>query len=96
MTCDPVRIGIIGAEATLHFRNDRLYGGRRGETDLQEIEIPPHQQGRWRVEQEFINPVRGLEPIKLTDFETGVKYMQFTHSVHQSLASGQIVALPPQ
>lgn len=41
----------------------------------------------WRVEEEFIGAIRGEEPIRLTTFETGVRYMRFTDAIHASLAS---------
>ena len=49
--------------------------------------------GGWRVEEEFINAIRGTEQIKLTDFATGVRYMEFTEAVAKSAASGSPVAL---
>ena len=36
----------------------------------------------------------GLEKIKLTSFEDGVKYMEFTEAVTRSAQAGQIVSLP--
>ena len=51
-------------------------------------------QGDWRVEDEFIGAIRGTETIRLTDFTTGVKYMEFTEAVARSAESGQPVDLP--
>ena len=43
---------------------------------------------------EFIGAIRGTEPIKLTDFNTGYKYMEFTEAVSQSIKTGQHIKLP--
>ncbi len=86
-------IWLFGSEGTLRFADNRLFGGRRGDSALAEIAIPPEDEGRWRVEEEFINAIRGLEKIKLTTFEEGVKYMEFTEAVIRSMAEGRTVAI---
>ena len=53
----------------------------------------PEEEGRWRVEEEFINAIRRLEPVRLTTFADGLKYMQFTEAVATSMATGQTVAV---
>ena len=85
---------VFGSTGTLRFSQDRLYGGQRGDTRLQEIDIPAEQAGAWRVEEEFVNAIRGRETITHTSFEDGVKYMQFTEAVARSMAAGAAVALP--
>lgn len=85
---------LFGSEGTLRFVSDKLYGGRRGETALAEIPVAAEDAGHWRVEQEFVNAIRGLEPVRLTTFEDGVKYMEFTEAVARSAATGNTVALP--
>ena len=61
---------------------------------MQEIDVAPEKEGYWRVEEEFIGAIRGQEEIVLTDFATGVTYMEFTAAVHKSAATGQIVPVP--
>jgi len=57
--------------------------------------LPGRQQGGWRVEEEFISAIRGLEPVTHTSFEDGVRYMEFTtDAVTLSAQSGQTVYLP--
>lgn len=85
---------LFGSEATLRFSGDKLFGGRRGDKALAEIEIAPHEAGAWRVEQEFVNAIRGLEPITHTSFEDGVKYMEFTEAVTRSMQEGRAIPLP--
>jgi predicted dehydrogenase len=87
---------LFGSEGTLHYDQDsrKLLGAKRGDKALQEIPIAPEKEGFWRVEAEFIGAIRGEEPVRLTAFPDGVKYMEFTEAVHRSLASGEMVALP--
>lgn len=87
---------LFGSAGTLHFdpSSGRLLGGRPGDDSLHEIEIPDAKAGGWRVEEEFVNAIRGHEPITHTTFEDGVRYMEFTDAVHRSSESGQAVALP--
>jgi predicted dehydrogenase len=84
---------IYGSEGTLRIEPGakRLSGGRRGDKALAEITIPPSQRIGWRVEEEFVNAIRGREKIGLTTFEDGVRYMEFTDAVAKSAASGQAV-----
>ncbi|MEZ4675506.1 MAG: Gfo/Idh/MocA family oxidoreductase [Caldilineaceae bacterium] len=85
---------LFGSEGTLRFAGNKLYGGRRGEDALAEIAIPDSEAGGWRVEEEFINAIRGQEEITHTSFEDGVKYMEFTEAVTRSMQSGCAVPLP--
>ena len=85
---------IFGSTGTLRFSGNKLYGGQKDDSELTEIDIPDAEAGAWRVEEEFINAIRGKEVITHTDFETGVKYMEFTEAVTQSMLSGTAIALP--
>lgn len=85
---------LFGSEGTLRFAVNNLYGGKRGAGALEEISIPEREAGAWRVEEEFVNAIRGLEKITHTPPETGVKYMEFTEAVARSMQTGQAVSLP--
>lgn len=87
-------IWLFGSQGTLRFSADKLYGGRRGDAVLSEIAIPETERGGWRVEEEFVNAIRGLEPVTHTTFEDGVKYMEFTEAALRSAAEGRAIALP--
>ncbi|RMF87917.1 MAG: gfo/Idh/MocA family oxidoreductase, partial [Nitrospinota bacterium] len=89
-------IWLFGSQGTLYYERstDKLWGAQKGDTELQEISIAPEKAGRWRVEEEFVGAIRGQEPIRLTTFADGVKYMEFTEAVHRSARSGQMVSLP--
>jgi predicted dehydrogenase len=82
---------LFGSEGTLRFSNGKLFGGQRGSVGLSEISIPDAEKGFWRVEEEFVNAIRGLETVQFTSFETGVKYMAFTEAVVQSMNTKQMV-----
>jgi hypothetical protein len=84
---------LFGSEGTLRL-SGKLYGGRRDDEALHEIAIPPEEKGGWRVEQEFVNAIRGLEPVTRTPFVVGVKYMEFTEAVARSMAKGKTISLP--
>ena len=85
---------VFGSNGTLRFSGNRLYGGQKDHTELTEIDIPDSEAGEWRVEEEFVNAIRGEEVITHTDFETGVKYMEFTEAVTLSMQSGKAITLP--
>lgn len=85
---------LFGSEGVLRVVDDRLFGARRGESELVEIVPPDAERGGWRVEEEFIAAIRGEEQITRTTFEDGVKYMEFTEAVSRSMASGRAIALP--
>ncbi len=85
---------LFGSEGTLRFSNNKLFGGQREQNELIEIEIPSEEEGGWRVEEEFVNAIRGEGTITHTDFETGVKYMEFTEAVTRSMANGTTITLP--
>jgi predicted dehydrogenase len=82
---------LYGSRGTLRFTGGQLYGAQRGETALQPIAVRPEEVGGWRVEEEFVNAIRGREVITHTDFETGLKYMAFTEAVARSMAENRAV-----
>ncbi len=84
----------IGMSPKAGNGNCTLYGGRRGDSGLQKLPIPPEKVGKWRVEEEFINAIRGVEHVKHTTFEDGVRYMEFTEAVTRSAQTGMKVPLP--
>ena len=89
----PSEAWIFGSDGTLRLEADarRLSGARRGETALREIPIPAEQRVGWRVEEEFVNAIRGREKVSRTSFTDGVLYMEFTDAVARSAATGQAV-----
>jgi predicted dehydrogenase len=90
----PPEIYIFGSQGTLRYAENKLYGGQRSDKSLSEIEIPANERGGWRVEEEFVNAIRGKEVITHTSFEDGVKYMEFTEAALRSAADGIAINLP--
>ena len=96
-----VGVSIHGTEGTLYVvqtgaggPGPELMGGRRGDPELKTIEISEERRGGWRVEEEFINAIRGIEPVTHTTFTDGVKYMEFTDAVSRAMRPGEPVKLP--
>lgn len=90
-------VWLYGTEGTLRLEGPPsllLQGGRRGDASLSQLPVPPEKQGKWRVEEEFINAIRGIEEVTYTTFEDGVRYMEFTEAVARSAQSGTVVPLP--
>lgn len=86
---------IFGTDGTIHVDNtNTIFVGRRGDRELRVHPNPPEGRFRHRVEEEFINAIRGLESVKQNTFEIGVQYMEWTEAVHRSAASGRSVSLP--
>jgi len=91
------QIHLYGSLGTIQIRfgeRDRLFAGRKVDSELREIVIPPDKLGGWRAEAEFIGAIRGIESVRRTDFATGLQYMEFTEAVAQSAETGQAVTLP--
>jgi predicted dehydrogenase len=80
---------MCGSEGTLRFADGVLSGARKGDAALAPISVPPDELGGWRVEEEFIRAIRGVEPVSHTTFAEGVKYMAFTEAVARSMQEGR-------
>ncbi len=90
-------VRLYGSEGTLWYdlSADRIHGAKvSGDKKLDEISIDPDRAGGWRVEADFVEAIRGGKPIELTDFATGVQYMEFTEAVARSASSGLPIELP--
>ena len=73
---------LYGSKATL--RLDLTRGGLFLKTPQQPetpVTVPDREAGSWRVEEEFINAIRGLEPVRHTTLTEGLRYMEFTEAV---------------
>jgi predicted dehydrogenase len=96
-------IELYGSDGVLHY--DLLTDGIRGASrrqsqhavaaaDLPEIPIPTEKARGWRVEEEFVEAIRGGGPVQFTDFATGFAYMQFTEAVARSAENEEPIDLP--
>jgi hypothetical protein len=79
-------VKLVGSHATLRVDIDAnalfLSDSKGGE---QQVEIPSVEQPGWRVEADFIDSIRDGAPVRLTNFTDGVRYMEFTDTVHRNL-----------
>ena len=94
------QLWIFGSKGTLlctgfeNYTSGKLFGGQKGDKNLKEIPIQDIKKGYGRVEQEFVNAIKGIEKVSHTTFEDGVKYMEFTEAVTRSSQNRQTIALP--
>ncbi len=72
----------------------RICGSGRGRARWGRCRSTPAKAGAWRVEEEFVNAVRGREAVTHTDFVTAVKYMEWTDAVTLSMRERSEVRLP--
>lgn len=94
----PFSILMYGSRGTLRIEfgeTERVWLARAGESALGEIDIPAAERGGWRVEEEFVQAIRGLGPVRYTDFATGVRYMAFTEAVMRSTETNAPAAIEP-
>lgn len=96
-------VTLFGTTGVLRYdlSAERLRGAsrQRGQAplklaELEEIPIPPEKQRSWRVEADFVDSIREGQPVRFTDFATGVNYMEFTEAVARSAQGGCAVELP--
>jgi predicted dehydrogenase len=97
-TPSKVEAWIFGDKGTLAFITPNngepyLQLGKKGGA-MGALAIDPAKAGAWRVEEEFVNAVRGREPVTHTDFVTAVKYMEWTDAVALSMRDRREVQLP--
>lgn len=94
---EPPFLNIYGERGALRYRfavDGDLWFGARDDADKKVVVIPYQDAGRWRVEEEFINAIKGKEKVAYTTFAVGVEYMRFTEAVLQSFyAEGKRIKL---
>jgi len=91
---DPVNgATLVGTAGVLRvdMAGARLELASAGATAFEEVPIPDEERWTWRVEADFIGAIRDGEPVRLTDFATGVRYMEFTDAVHEADRTGRRV-----
>jgi predicted dehydrogenase len=96
-------IHLYGTDGVLYYdlTDDRIHGASRlrgaspaSAESFKEIPIPPDKARVWQVESDFVDSIRLGTPVRLTNFETGVSYMDFTEAVARSARTGLAVELP--
>ena len=93
---DPVNgATLVGTGGVLRvdMAGARLNLAPAGAATFEEVAIPDAERWTWRVEADFVGSILDGDPVRLTDFATGVRYMEFTDAVHEAAATGHRVAL---
>ena len=88
-------VTLVGTGGVLRvdMAGSRLAIAPTGAAGFDEVAIPDAERWTWRVEADFVDAIRDGAPVRLNDFATGVRYMQFTDAVHEADATGRRVAL---
>ena len=91
----PAGISVYGTRATLHWlMGDTARWARHG-AEWEEIAPDPGTDRGWRVEADFVDSVLNGAPVRLTNFDDGLKYMRFIDGAWQSWQTGQAVNVSP-
>ena len=93
---DPVNgATLVGTGGTLRvdMPGSRLEMAPTGAAAFEDVVIPGPERWSWDVEADFVAAIRDGAPVRLTSFETGVRYMAFTDAVHEADRTGRRVAL---
>jgi predicted dehydrogenase len=89
------RIELFGESGTVIYRlrGDSLVGAKAGDADLTRLTIPPELDNPWRVEEEFVQLVRGeIEEPSFT-FDDGVVNMEYLEAAYYAATEGRHVTL---
>jgi predicted dehydrogenase len=84
-----------GGTLRIDFSPPRIELATNAAEGYRPVEIRPADERGWRVEQEFVDAIRGVGEVRLTDFATGAAYMAFTDAVRRSALEGRRVPLGP-
>jgi predicted dehydrogenase len=88
-------ITVYGTEGVIAWEGgDRMSTARLG-AQLEPREPDEGLAGSWRVELDFVESIRDGKPVTLTNFEDGVRYMEFTDAVWMSWNEGRAVDVRP-
>lgn len=81
-----------GSRGAFRLENGAAWIAANG--GYERLEVAPEHRGGWRVEEDFIDAIRDGKPVTHTNFDDGVKYMEFTDAVQISLREERKVLLP--
>lgn len=89
-------IFLFGSKGTLFFDLNQLQLFRTTPESprIEPVEIPETLRRGWQVEADFIQSIRQGNPVQLTSFLEGLRYMAFTEAVSRSLAGNSRVTVP--
>lgn len=93
-----LQIHLYGSRGTIKIEfkegQEFVHYGRADDQELTLLQIPDEDKGGWNVEQDFVDAIRGKKKVTLTDFKTGVKYMEFIEAVALSADENRPVTFP--
>ena len=85
-------VSIYGSNGTLHWRmgDSMAFAPLGGPNAGQVAPLEPDAGAAhgWQVEADFVASIRDGAPVELTNFEDGLRYMQFTEAVYRSWNEG--------
>lgn len=84
-------ISLYGSLGTLHWSLDDTMVLAMAGDEARPLPPDAGTEGSWRVEEDFVDSIREGKPVELTDFEAGVRYMQFTEAVWRSWNERRVV-----
>ncbi|MDQ3700085.1 MAG: Gfo/Idh/MocA family oxidoreductase [Chloroflexota bacterium] len=97
----PNAIEVYGSQGAIRYLagmdtpgSGRIMAAKAGASELQEVPIPAAEARPWTVEADFIKAVREGRRDPEPSFEDGLKYMEFTTAVFQSIDQEHAVDLP--
>lgn len=86
-------IVVYGTEGAIFWEmGDQIKVSKAG-GPFEPMEPDAETASTWRVEADFIDSIREGKPVRLTSFEDGVKYMEFTDAVWRSWQQGRAIDL---
>lgn len=93
----PHVIEIYGTKGALRYVmfGDGLFGAKAGDEDWSPIEISPEEAGSQDSDVQFVKAILGGPPPN-PSFEEGLRHMEFTEAVAQSIQGGMAVDVPPE
>jgi len=85
-----------GSQGALRIAGGRLYRAGARDREWTQVEIAPGMAADWEVEAQFVASIRDGQPVTLTSFEDGARYMEFTEAAWRSWQEGRAMSLPLQ
>jgi len=86
---------LYGTKATLRWSPDDHATWAHHGGEWQPVLPDPGTDRGWQVEADFVDSVRNGTPVRLTNFEDGVRYMRLTSACHESWRTGRAVDIQP-
>lgn len=83
-----VRLNGSKASLRIDFARGELFLAAAGATAEESVPIPDESRRGWRVEADFVDSIRSGEPVRLTSFEDGIRYMMVTEAIRRSVDAG--------